>query len=473
MIKTARGTTNTLSELIKIITNYVTDVNIHSDDAWQKLQQKAFPYGTIIKAPAYKEGEYMYLGMLFNYIQQGVTYNDWFYNSGEVDYLIPKNTASYTYSLMGENNGVLDIFKASADTLHFGIFKQFSEGLKWYEQGGKLDIHRTDLKLLPQIKVVHLVGAWGSYWEEFNSPVYPTVCYPALTMSDNNKGEQIQYWLVKDRHSLTVTIRHGKFWQSISFGLLKGINKETYPFPAYIGGGTIGLVGYGYTQNVSATRTYKPVYGMSVDYDNNLMACTNGNLLSAGKVENMADDRPDTRNNRIPSQMLVMTPSGEWDWFANYKQSFNYKARPSYNVPPSEYFFPTTQAERVYLGNNIYPNGTDKYELGRLYDPTSLNKVSQFLYPIYPVAGSLDSNYKEFVGFIPNNKMLSYKPMIYGEQLINGKKVLVIPNNVDKRVFAYPCTVGISDKWKWEELQAEYEANQQVSDMAYLVIELE
>ena len=42
------------------------------------------------------------------------------------------------------------------------------------------------------------------------------------------------------------------------------------------------------------------------------------------EVENLADDRPETRNNRIPSQMLIMKPNGEWDWFANYKQSYFY-----------------------------------------------------------------------------------------------------------------------------------------------------
>jgi len=430
-VHVTKGSVASLEQLATKIRDFVTDATEHTTDVWELIQDEASPYGIIFKAPAHRVGEYQYIQVMMTRIEKGITYSNWYNNSRECKGYRPVNTSTNTYIVEGPNGGPIDIFARNADTLNFSVNKQYSQGLKFYEQGGKITASNTNPKLLQQVKNRYTSSGWQGF-ELFYPPAYPLLYYPKLTIDDDHPTDWFSYWLIKDRCTLTVVICVLGIWQSISLGLFNEIDVETYAFPAFVAGGNMGFIGAGYQKYNINAHTPTPISGMCADYSIDVVSVSNGNLLSAGK---MSDSDVGV------TQFAVMRPDGVWTWFGNYKQWYAVIAGYVPQGYVTNYYFPSTPPERINKYNVVYPNNTDIHELVNLYDTTG--KDVKMVIPVSMFANDPSSDYKGVIGFVPNNFMLLGKPIRLGEQLIGDSKYLIIPNGWENRLNFYSYYIGV------------------------------
>ena len=90
-----------------------------------------------------------------------------------------------------------DIFERSAQVLHLGAFKQYSELLDWHEQAGGMDF--TDLPLM-NLQYTTKIGNANPYMQDFNPPVYPGVGYPSLSLDSNGPVSYTHLDVYKRQH---------------------------------------------------------------------------------------------------------------------------------------------------------------------------------------------------------------------------------------------------------------------------------
>jgi hypothetical protein len=455
-IKVMKGTAASFDDLITQIIAWVTDKTVHGDDAWTLMRNVPWPSGTILRAAGRKSGEYQYIGLLPNAIKKGKTYADWF--------LQRENLATYfVWSAAGLNRpgqnfdvggmpftDTPDIFEASAQVLHLGVFKQYAADLDWHEQGGGMDFSGIQLRPLQYRQ--------GNSNADYYPPLLPGCGYPALSMDFTGPTIGVfKFWLIKDAQRLIIAMNNAEVWDSAFLGQFEPYDSGEYAFPAAVIGGTSGSVStggnYWYSSN---QKSLVPVIGIRLDYRPQQWSLTHGIAPFATAAADAAG---------IPTQAMLCHPDGTWQGYANYVQGVTAVADHVCSGYVTNYHF--VRQEPARPGNikcSIRPVENDIEDFAHGYGQLKLEPV-EFL--------QMGGERQGILGKLPYMLFPSQPIHAYGEITISGKKYLSIPNGWEDRKFHLPGHAGIVYDCDPEALLAEERRIEKISKMMNLLIKLE
>ena len=434
------GTANSLLEVLEEFISFA-----QQDDngvKWELIRNipSSF-YGTTFKAVGIDIDSFVYISIRHQRVDLGVTYKEWY--AGK--YLSEDNYHEQNiYDKINSISGEVDIFEGSGDFLAFNVHKQFDYKLLMCEQGGTFNPSKTALRFLANRLTYH--NTVGNYMGErlFIPSVFPDIGRPLLTISDNNTAtmlDGLHYYFTRGKNNATITIELNGYYQSVSFGFLDGIDYKTYKFPAYIGGGTSGLKNKGwiyYTKNASSP---KHTEGNVISLDIKSTCLSNGNLINATKL------------NSDVSNVLLMSPDGQWEYYYNYTQGMEVKPQFTCSGTVTNWAFPLTEPVHQKGGSNsIFPADSDFDEI------TDFEDIFDKKYNITPLmipicfCRNKDTHHKGMMGFVVNHYAIFSKRVEIGINTFDGKKYLVIPNGWLDRVRHYPSNVGVYFDWENDKL---------------------
>jgi hypothetical protein len=450
------GHATDLNDLVSQIVAWCIDSSIHGDDAWELMRSESAPRGTILKAHGWEEGEKQYIGLMPQTFAKGVTYAQWFLQQNVLAREFvhnrnglnkPLDTPDINYFSNGISIGKYDknvpgskpiyytfqspeIFDKSCQALFFGVFKQYSEGLDWHEQAGGPTPPARPKSVKYKITDVNLE-------QNFTPPVYPGVGFPAIGVDYSGFIDGLaEFWLVKDRHRIIITINNGGFWEVVNVGFMEPYHKPSeYAFPACVIGGTSGVMPV-YESFFYYGSSYPTIEaGYRFDYTPSNWCLSHGNVLFASTYW---DGSSGWSDDKAVSQAQVMLPDGTWRSFSNWairKEAVWENYTGSY--PP--YQFVNKEPEQpLGIKNYIRPTFTNVSENTNVYyQDDSISNTYQ-LEPVEFVQSDLSANTINMLGSLWRMYWTSYRVAKYGKQRINGKLHLVLPNCWETRKFHIP-----------------------------------
>lgn len=471
ILKYMKGSAVDFPDLIAQIIKWTTDKSIHGDGAWEVMRNEPWPRGTIIKAHGRMSGELFYIGLLPNAIEKGKTYSDWFMKKENLASYFVWNPAGLNkngkdFSL--GNNGVSvdgqsysfteppDLFTASAQTLHLGVFKQYSEALDWHEQAGGMDFSNLSMRPL-QYSV-------GNSKVDFNPPLFPGSGHPTLTMdySGSTIGS-FDFWLIKDAQRLIIVMNNAERWDSAFLGLFEAYDNQEYALPAAVVGGTSGFVSTGANVWYSPGQvTPTPVIGLKIDYRPDNWSLTHG----IAPFVAVGEDRI-----HCPSAVMAMLPDGQWQGFANYVQGVEAIAEHVCNGPVPRFHFLRNEPVRPKkLNHYIRPTELDVINFTHVYEA----KETSVKYQLEPLELlQADGERTNILGRLPNLYFPSFPVKRYGEVTIDGKLCLMIPNSWEGRKFHIEGHAGIVYDEDIDQLLFKEQRIEKLSKVMNLLIRLE
>lgn len=455
-VKTKKGTVATFRALVEAISAWVTDSTIHGADAWELMRDAPWPYGTIYKAKGRADGDRQYIGIMPNQYNKGVTYDNWFFTEKNLSsyflwgkdifdtltYLqnkaflreIPPAEFNFAHrEIIFRNSGgtyyfyfpdPVDIFKNSAQALHFGTFKQFS-GAPFADLGGAMDFGSVNIRpYYVRISYSPISGRGYTTSFPFIPPVYPGCGYPALTLDYSGAMDgYIDYWLIKSASYLIVAIRNGDVWEAAFAGQFEPYDAmEEYAFPAAAIGGTSGLREISENQSVIINDRWetRPVSGMMFDYRPHAWELTRSIPPFAAVPED---------SESAPSPVMVMLPDGRWQGFSNYVQGSDL-------IP------------RALSATAFYVRPGEK-DISDFFSDIDEEKDEHLLEPLEFLQGQGDR--KGVLGRIPQMFLPSRQIQKYGEIVSDGVKYLSLPNGWEGRRFTTQTTATGYDEKLSEE----------------------
>lgn len=466
-----KGTAASFEDFLAQVSTWATDTTIHGSDAWTLLRSDPWPRGTIFRAAGRQTGEYQYIGLLPSRIEKGKTYAEWF--------LEKKNLAThFVWSSRGmqlpgrdfdiiRDRGILirphnatgaglidtpDIFEASAQVLHMGVFKQYAADLDWDEQAGGMDLAGQSLLQL------QYRPESGNGNLDYRPPLYPGCGYPALSMDFSGpETGYFDYWLVKDAQRMVIVMHNDGIWDTAFLGQFEPYGKQEYAFPAMVAGGTSGLVSVGRNYWYSPGQvTPTPVIGLRLDYRPRQWSLTHGIIPFAAAGEDAAN---------ALTQAMVCLPDGRWQGAANYVQQVQAVADHACNHPVTNYHFVRQEPARpANIMLRIRPTESDIIDFSHGVGRLKLEPVE-----LLQTAGDR----RGILGKLPYIVFPSRPICEYGEITIDGKRYLSVPNGWENRKFHIKGHASIVYDCDPDELLAEERRIEKLSQMMHLLIKLE
>lgn len=438
-----KGMALSFEDLILQLCAWATDATIHGVDAWELVRNDPWPRGTLLKAHGWQPGEHFYIGFMPAKLVKGSTYAEWFLNekilttefvwNNEGLKLKPGDLFSYTNNsiVVGTNPGVSysfqkpEIFEKSAQALFMGVFKQYSSGLDWHEQPGG---QRPKINIKP----INYYSSSRPYPMKFIPPPYPGVGFPAIGMNiDGPENGYIEFWITKDRHRIILVTNNGGYWDAAYIGFLEPYHAHTeYAFPAVVVGGTSGVSPVGNT--ISYGSNISPETGFLFDYSPTNWSLSHGLPTNAATPWDGSASWFDTV---ALSQVQLMLPDGTWQSFANWairKQIMSI----GYGSSISYYFANQEPEQPAALKHYIRPTFSNVGKTSNIYQATVDNAITYQLEPLELVqAKPLSTN---IFGSLWRMTWPSTPIYRFGEQTINGKLHLVVPNGWEGRKWHIP-----------------------------------
>lgn len=490
-------------DLINKIINFATSEALHGEDAWEVVRHEPWPRGTILKAHGWQPGEKMYVGLMPARMEKDKTYKEWFldpevlkkefiFNRRGLN--LPQDSIisisgsdvyvySYSYEWKEHKNSkdeVLyrdaniinlspsqrysfritpEIFNRSSQALFLGVFKQYSDGLLFHEQAGA-----PTPPVKPKPIKYNVAGA--DFPTNWTPPAYPGVGFPALGSNIQGfKDGVVWFWLVKDRHRLIIALQDRDRWQVAQLGFLVPHHTPTeYAFPAVVVGGTSGVIPVKETFYYGNSRVVEDGYQFDYSVDNQFLSYGNPTFATSwwdGRV---------WRNNDALSQVQLMLPDGQWQSFSNW--AINKQVIVGGTNDSPVYYFTNKEPEQpAGMNYQIYPTRLDLTKTRNILQPNP-DKYQYQLEPLELI--QMDAGAEPKIGMLGslwNTYWPSSKIVRYGEQVLNGKLHLVIPNGWEGRRFHLPHGMtGIIDP---DELLNEYNRIEAISKTMNCVIRLE
>lgn len=457
-----KGRAKSYEDLIEQIIAYVTDESIHGDDAWELMRSDPWPRGTILKAKGLQAQDHSYIGIMPLNINSN-SYQDWYFTSANIaKYFVwspfglnmpgmafrqsgttgtniiinpdPGNPQSrdIVYSITDAN-----IFAASFKALVFGVFKQYAEGLDWDEQPGSMNIDVAAAGLKRGI-----ASRDGGIFR-FTLPLYPGTGYPGIGMNTDEPIEStFAFWLKKDASSITVITRNmaktAEYWDMAQAGMLIPYHANMqYPFPAVVAASSSGACSVGHTDYVNGLLT---VIDVQIDYGRHHWMLTRG-------MPTFPTMATDSKNSF--SQIALCMPDGTWQYFANQKQTMGTFYPPGASIP---LFIINRPEKSNAICHYLMPTYTDLRSTQHVYyqDKWFGDQLTYQLESLKLVQD--DGRKKNMLGYLPSISWSSIPVATYGEQTINGKRYMMLPNGWEDRRWFY--RTGLFDEYKPDELMA-------------------
>lgn len=477
-----KGQATDYNDLITQIIAWTTNQSIHGEETWKLMRNAPWPRGTILKAKGFNEGEHLYLGLLPNKIIKGETYKNWFFKPENLStyfmwnrygdnvkegertgtyYQFDGNTISY-----GPQDNLtkiefasdVDIFEHSAQVMHLGVFKQYSDGLSWNEQGGGIEFSRKT----PMMEIYYRQSKVDGL-ADYIPPLMPGVGYPTMSMDINGPIDgYFDYWLVKDAHSLIIVTQNREYWDSSYLGFLEPYDNKEYSFPAVVIGATSGLVMSGKDVIKFSNQQYPmAVFGLKVDYRPDNWSLSHGIVPFATAPGNYS---------ACPTQAMVMLPDGQWRSFANYLQTLSAVNIHSCNGSTPGHVFMRNEPQHYNGKYFIRPTENEVLDFSHVY---TVDK-DRYLYKLEPIEFvENEENLTNMLGRVPYMYYPSHPVVRYGEITFNGKKHLVLPNCWEDRKFHYEGHAGVVYDINVDALLAKDKRMETLSKQMNLVIRLE
>lgn len=453
------GHATSFDNLIQQVIDWTTDESIHGDDAWELMRNEPWPKGTILKAHGWEDGEKQYIGLMPQTFRINDTYPKWFcqpeilarefvYNKKGLGLPIDAKNVSIgtNYVSVGVYNSVTgeapttytfsspDIFSSNSQALFFGVFKQYSDGLDWHEQAGGATqpVRPKDVKYWARNPRYTTYNPTN-----FSPPTYPGVGFPSIGIDVGGFVDGLaEFWLIKDRHRLIITINNGGFWEVVHVGFFEPYHKPNeYAFPACVIGGTSGVMPVIEPYRYYNSQYYTWEAGCKFDYSPRNWLLTHGNVLFASTYW---DGLASWSDDQAVSQAQVMLPDGTWQSFYNYAirkelvTEHYYYGEPPYQVVNKEPEQPSV------MNNYIRPTYTNLSDTANIYHQDGDIKNTYQLEPIEFVQKNPHTSTNNVLGKLWRMYWSSNRVARYGKQRINGKLHLVLPNTWETRKFHMP-----------------------------------
>jgi hypothetical protein len=444
----AKGTVSSLLEVAEAFKTFCLTSN-GTTNAWTLIHDETDSfYGTTLRFAGLEADSYGYISFFHKRIVKGTTYNEWYNDTFHYlsePYLHTGIDSSGNSNTVSGSSGTVDIFNENGYMLPFSVHKQYSSNIYMVEQGGGYKLDGTDMNLLP-FKNIYQTSTNTSEWT-FIPPPFPGTGMPMLCMSDDNIDNTygINYYFVRTNNSATITININDMWQTISLGFLDGIDTDTYKFPAYVSGGSLGLKNslWIYTPYGSMYPTY--LSGNTITLDMRFIGMSNATLVNS------------TKFNSNVSNFLIMSADGVWENYYNYAQECTVKP---YYTPVGAVTNWGTQLEKPTKSGNhngIFPNDTDTTKLldGVVYS-SGTYEAQYMLFPIMPYKYSLSDGDYGVIGFVQNCFALFSNYASEGVVTINNINYLIVPNGWKDRALYYPSHIGVYAEWQITDLAILY-----------------
>lgn len=500
-----KGTATGFDDLVTQIIHWTTNEEIHGDEAWELMRSEPWPKGTILKAHGWESGEKQYLGLMPAKLYKGVSYKNWFYTEKvfteewvwnqkglnikpgiDIGYYrqnpqdpesplfgypmnriavnINNNPSVTTFALDYQGHvtdstsytflDVPDIVEKSSQAMFLGVFKQYAPDLDFDKQAGgqRPPVQAKPLKYLNSKQI--------NTYTTFTPPVYPGIGFPAIGMDiEGPIGETIDYWLIKDRHRLIIVTFNSGFWDVAYLGFIEPYHKPTeYAFPAAVIGGTTGVIPVGET--VAYFNSPLPETGFRFDFSTKNWSLSRGLPTFAASPWNGS-----WSDESAFSQAQLLLPDGEWKSFANWcirKEVISVYTGSSY----PNYYYGHKEPERVpSLIHYIRPTITNLGRTCHILDDITTYQLE----PIEFIQDRIDA--KNCFGRLWRMYWPSCPIKNYGEQTIDGKKYLVVPNGWEGRRWHIPH--GRTHLMDTEDLMGQDMKNEEFTRHMNCVIRLE
>lgn len=295
-------------------------------------------------------------------------------------------------------------FLPTAQAMFVSVFKQYSDGLDWSEQAGG-DARNAG------------------------------VGFPAIGMDATGPIDgYIQFWAIKDRHRLILITNNGGFWDMAYLGFLEAYHKPyEYPFPAVAIGGTSGIKPIGWTTSADNGSPI-PHTGFSTDFSPKNWSLSHGLPIFAATPW---DGQPTWREENAYSQVQLMLPDGMWQSFSNWRIREEIISIHYSGVEYSTYYYAHKEPEQpAGMRYYIRPTFTNIGRTTHIYNENQTDKLSYQVEPIEFVQDTPDA--KNIFGRLWRAYWPSTPVFRYGEQIINDKLHLIIPNGWEGRRFHIP-----------------------------------
>lgn len=437
-----KGYATSFDDIISKLCTWVENMDIHGADAWEVMRQEPWPRGTILKAPGWEAGEHQYIGLMPTIIQKGITYPKWFLSEqvltsefvwsqkglnfkpenttfsivdGTVIVMIKNSRGEIVDSISYSFSPLPEIFDKSAQAMFLGVFKQYSDGLAWHEQAGA---DRPAVKT----KEINYYNSRSQYPTKFLPPPLPGVGFPAIGMAlTGSENGYLKFWITKDRHRLILVINNGGYWDVAYLGFMEAYHKPTeYAFPATVIGGTSGVVPVGETFWYQAPI---PEVGFRFDYSPTNWSLAHGLPCFAATPW---DGTSSWLDSTALSQVQVMLPDGTWQSFANWAVQQEIIAEYSGGSYPAYYYAHKEPEKPPGLRHYIRPTFSNTGRTEHIYKSTITDTLTYQLEPLELVQGRNDA--RNIFGRLWRMYWPSCPVYHYGEQIINGKLHLILPN---------------------------------------------
>ena len=439
-MKYLKGTAKDFNDLIDKIVAWITDSAIHGADVWELMRKEPWPRGTILKAPGFEEGEHQYIGLMPADIVKGNSYRNWLLQDEtllhefapslglEAGTYTVRNGSIVTVSKdpVGYYYTSTEIFEKSAKVIFLGVFKQYSDGLNWDDQAGAIK---------PVLNNCDLTYSFSKNTYDYplyiKAPTFPGVGYPAIGCDYIGFIDgYCDFWVIKDRHKMILVVKNCDKWDTAYLGFLDPYHKpHEYPFPACVVGGTSGVIP---TMDLHYAGGNCPGIkpGIRFDYTPNNWQLSHGLPTHAGiyytGLGNWTDDA-------AISQVQLMFPDGTWQSFANWGIMKETIAISNCSSCPTYYFGFKYPQQPEGLKHIIRPTFTNVENVTYVYDPATEALVYQ-TEPIELVG--MGAHYRtNMYGKLWNLSWISQPIQRYGEQKINGKLHIILPNGWENRRF--------------------------------------
>lgn len=376
------------------------------------------------------------------------TYKNWLRTSYSVGNQYKHTTAQWNWSDVDifyqsekynhtSNVNDASLFKNDGEFIAIGLHTLFDGELWMCEQGGIT----CEKEAYEQVVDMNWVVK-NQRVDAKALPVFPGTGCPWLTLSEDNKADfnveihGIDYWFTKSDYDATITIRvsngnEADAYQSISLGLMTGVNDDSYLFPLYVAGGTEGIA-----EDIYVYGSPYPTYRVGNMYDLNIkrISMSNSNLLSPTKF-----------NKANVSNFKILTPSGVWRDIFVYQQDVQVIPHPTCNTPSTNFYVVLKEVENISEScDSIIEGCRNKVDIYSVYKQLNTYEHSSVFDNIIVNIQS-ESQWGECgcLGVLPNCYSSWYRTLDVGEVTIDNRRYLSIPNGWDNRLWYYPRKIGM------------------------------
>lgn len=461
-----KGTASSIDQLLANIVTWVTDPDIHGEDAWELLRNEPWPRGVIFKSKGSRGVNEAYIGIMAVKHVKGSSFLSWLtttknmlqyvirnplcFNLQTQQVLHTEGSKSFTV-ITNPSKGVQatdptytingDVVNASCMALAFGVFKQYNEDLDWHEQPGGIQF-KNNLQFFP----IYYTSSLGSGTSYFQPPTYPGIGYPGFGINNSDLSGNFTYWLIKNVNSITVVINNNGNWDLGHAGMMEVPESSVqYGFPAVVCGSNTGLRGI---QGV-INGTY--AYGDFIDY-----SIANTGLSRAMPCMPTANSN---RTGEYVSQIAICSPDGTWVRPYNWTQkidSYYYSGTGTLN------FTPGAPVKKIRSGYCLTPTDNDlsnvtsfdsHIDVAHVSDDgtsgtvqrTQDENIALHRYTVYQA----DTQVTNVLGNFWNMYFPSHQGPS-GELVIDGKKYLLLQNCWDGRLLYQPYQNFLSEiDWRY------------------------